>query len=60
MRRHQAEHPYQFLAMGLQFDATAYGRRPTFVKVIDQHSCFCLAIRLGKRCKAKEAVALLE
>jgi transposase InsO family protein len=46
--------------MDVQFDATADGRRLKFLNVIDEHSRFCLAIRVGRRCKAKDVVAVLE
>ena len=46
--------------MDFQFDATADGRRLKFLKVIDEHSLLCLASRVGRRCKAKEVVAVLE
>ena len=60
VRRHRAEHPHQVWAMDFQFDATADGRRLKFLNVIDEHSRFCLAIRVGRRCKAKDVVAVLE
>ena len=60
VRRHWAEHPHQEWAMDFQFDATADGRRLKFLKVIDEHSRLCLAIRVGRRCKAKDVVAVLE
>jgi transposase InsO family protein len=60
VRRHQAEHPHQVWAMDLQFVATADGRRLKFLNVIDEHSRLCLAIRVGRRCKAKDVVAVLE
>jgi putative transposase len=59
VRRHQAEHPHQVWAMDFQFDATADGRRLKFLNVIDEHSRLCLAIRVGRRCKAKDVVAVL-
>jgi transposase InsO family protein len=31
-----------------------------FLNVIDEHSHLCLAIRVGRRCKAKDVVAVLE
>jgi hypothetical protein len=46
--------------MDFQFGATADGRRIKFLNVIDEHSRFCLAIRVGRRCKAKAVVAVLE
>lgn len=60
VRRHQAEHPHQMWAMDFQFDATADGRRLKFLNVIDEHSRFCLTIRVGRRCKARDVVAVLE
>jgi transposase InsO family protein len=47
-------------AMDFQFDATADGRRLKFLNVIDEHSRLCLAIRVDRRCKAKDVVAVLE
>ena len=60
VRRHQAEYPHQVWAMDFQFDATADGRRLKFLNVIDEHSRLCLAIRVGRRCKAKDVVTVLE
>jgi putative transposase len=60
VRRHRAEHPHQVWAMDFQFDATADGSRLKFLNVIDEHSRLCLAIRVGRRCKAKDVVAVLE
>ena len=60
VRRHRAEYPHQVWAMDFQFDATADGRRLKFLNVIDEHSRLCLAIRVGRRCKAKDVVTVLE
>jgi len=60
VRRLQAEHPHQVWAMDFQYDATADGRRRKFLNVINEHSLLYLAIRVGRRCKAKDVVALLE
>ncbi len=60
VRRHRAERPHQVWAMDFQFDATADGCRLKFLNVIDEHSRLCLAIRVGRRCKAKDVVAVLE
>jgi putative transposase len=60
VRHHRAEHPHQVWAMDLQFDAPADGRRLKFLNVIDEHSRLCLAIRVGRRCKAKDVVTVLE
>ena len=60
VRRHQAVHPHQVWAMDFQFDATADGRRLKFLNVIDEHNRLCLTNRVGRRCKAKDVVAVLE
>jgi transposase InsO family protein len=46
--------------MNFQFDITADGRRLMFLNLIDEHSRLCLAIRVGRRCKAKDVVEVLE
>jgi transposase InsO family protein len=46
--------------MDFQFNATADGRRLKFLNVIDEDSRLCLAIRVGRRCNAKDVVAVLE
>jgi putative transposase len=46
--------------LDFHFDATADGRRLNFLNVIDEQSRLCLAIRVGRRCKAKDVVAVLE
>ena len=58
--RHKAEYPHQVWAMDFQFDATADGRRLKFLALIDEHSRLCLAIRVDRRCKANDVVAVLE
>ena len=45
--------------MDLHFDATADGRRLNFLNVIDEYSRLCMGIRVGRRCKAKDEVAVL-
>jgi putative transposase len=46
--------------MDFHLDATADGQRHKFLNVIDEHSRLCLVIRVGRRCKAKDVVAMLE
>ncbi len=46
--------------MDFKFDATAKKRRLKFLNMSDGHSCLCLAIRVGRRCKASDVVAVLE
>jgi transposase InsO family protein len=60
VRLHRAENPHQVRAMDFQFNATADSRRLKFLNVIDEHSRFCLAIRVGRSCKAKDVAAVLE
>jgi hypothetical protein len=60
VRRHRAELPHQVWPMNLHFDATADGRRLKFLKVIEEHSRLCLAIRVGRRCKARGVVTVLK
>ena len=60
VRRHRAQHPHEVWAMDFQFDATSDGRRLKLLNVIDEHSRLCLATRVGRRCKAKDVVAVLE
>jgi putative transposase len=60
VRRHRAEHPHQVRSMDFQFDATADGRRVKFLNMIDEYSRLCLAIRGGRRCKAKDVAVVLE
>jgi hypothetical protein len=46
--------------MDFQFDATADGRRLKFLNMIDEHSRLCQAIRVGRRCKVKDVMVVLE
>lgn len=47
-------------AMDFKFDATVDTRRVKFLEVIEEHSRLSLAVRVGRRCKAKDAVAVLK
>jgi len=60
VRQHQTEYPHQVWAMEFQFEDTADGWRFNFYNLIDEHIRLCLAIRVGRRCKAKDVVAVLE
>jgi putative transposase len=46
--------------MDFQFDATGDGRRLKFLNVIDEHSRLCLGFRVGRRCKSKDVVEVVE
>ena len=56
VRRHRTKHPHQLWAKDFQFDAMTDGRRLKILNVIDEQSRFYLAIRVGRRCKAKDVV----
>ena len=58
--RHQAEQPHQVSAVDFQLDAAPDGRRLKFLNVIGEQIHLCLSIRFGRRCHAKEVVAVLE
>jgi transposase InsO family protein len=59
-RRLRAEHAHQVWGMDFHCDAKAYGLRLKFLNAIDEHSRRCLAIRMGRRCMAKDVVVMLE
>jgi len=46
--------------MDYQFDTTSDGRRLKFLKVINVHNRLCLAIRVSRRWKAMDVLAVLE
>jgi len=48
------------MGYGYPVRCTANGRRLKFMNLIDEHSRLCLAIRVGKRCKARDVVTVLE
>lgn len=60
VRSHQAKHPHQVLAMDLQVHATADCRRLKLLTMIDEYIRLCLAIHVGRCCKAKDVVPVLE
>jgi putative transposase len=59
-RCHRAEHPPQMRAMDIQCDATADCLTLKCLNAIDESSRLCLATRVGRRCKAKDVVTVLE
>jgi hypothetical protein len=48
------------LAIDFQFDQTMDGSTLKFLNVIDEYSRLCLAIRVGRRCRAAEVVDTIE
>jgi putative transposase len=46
--------------MDFQFGATADGRRLKSVTMVEEYSRLCLAILVGRHCKAKDVVTVLE
>jgi transposase InsO family protein len=47
-------------AIDFQFDQTMGGRRLKFLNIVDEYSRLCLAIRVGRRCKAVDAIDAIE
>ena len=56
----RAEYPHKVWAIDFQFDQTMDGRTLKFLNVIDEYSRLCLAIRVGRRCKAAEVIDTIE
>ena len=55
-----AEYPHHVWAIDFKFDQTMDGRTLKFLNVIDKYSRLCLAIRVGKRCRAAEVIDTIE
>jgi len=56
----RAEYPHHVWAIDFQFDQTMDGRTLKYHNVIDEYSRLCLAIRVGRRCKAAEMIDTIE
>jgi len=56
----RAEYPHHIWAIDFQFDQTMDGRTLKFLNVIDEYSRLCLAIRVGRRCRAAEVIDTIE
>ena len=56
----RSEYPHHVWAIDFQFDQTMDGRTLKFLNVIDEFSRVCLAIRVGRRCKAVDVIDFLE
>lgn len=56
----RAEYPHHLWAIDFQFDQTMDGRRLKFLNILDEYSRVCLAIRVGRRCKAVDVIAAIE
>ena len=52
----RVEYPHHVWAIDFQFDQTMDGRTLKFLNVIDEYSRLCLAIRVGRRCRAAEVI----
>ena len=46
--------------MDWQTDAKSDSRSVKFPNVIDEYGRFCLAVRVGKRCRAEDGMAVVE
>ncbi|MCX5946902.1 MAG: DDE-type integrase/transposase/recombinase [Cyanobacteria bacterium] len=47
-------------AIDFQFDQTMDARRLKFLNIVDEFSRVCLAIRVGRRCKAVDVIDAIE
>jgi len=56
----RAEYPHHVWAIDFQFDQTMDGRRLKFLNIVDEYSRLCLAIRVGRRCKAVDVIDTIE
>ena len=56
----RAEYPHHVWAIDFQFDQTMDGRTLKFLNVVDEFSRVCLAIRVGRRCRALEVIDTIE
>ena len=56
----RAEYPHHVWAIDFHFDQTMDGRTLKFLNVIDEYSRLCLAIRVGRRCRAAEVIDMIE
>lgn len=56
----RAECLHQVWAIGFQSDQTMDCRRLMFLTIVDEYSRVCLAIRVGRRCKAVEVIDTIE
>ena len=56
----RAEYPHHVWAIDFQFDQTMDGRRLKFLNIVDEFSRICLAIRVGRRCKAMDVIDTIE
>ena len=56
----RSEYPHHVWAIDFQFDQTMDGRTLKFLNVIDEFSRVCLAIRVGRRCKAVDVIDTVE
>ena len=56
----RSEYPHHVWAIDFQFDQTMDGRTLKFLNVIDEFSRVCLAIRVGRRCKAVDVINTIE
>jgi putative transposase len=60
VRHNRVEHPYQAWSTDFQFDDTADGRTLKFLNVINKHSRRCLAMRVGRCCRTKDMLAVVD
>jgi transposase InsO family protein len=56
----RAEYPHDVWEIDFQFDQTMNGHSLKFLNLIDEYTSICLAIRVGRRCRASEVIDTIE
>jgi hypothetical protein len=56
----RAEYPHHVWVIDIQFDQTMDGRRLKVLNNVDEYSRLCLAIHVGRRCKAVHVIDTIE
>ena len=56
----RAEYQHHVWVIDFQFDQTMDGRRLKFLNIVDEYSRLCLAIHVGRRCKAVNVIETIK
>jgi len=56
----RANYPHHVWAVDFQFDQTMDGRAPTYMYALKDYGRVCLAIRVGRYCKAVDVIDTIE
>lgn len=58
--RHKPEHAHHVWALDFLMDSTMNGGRLKFLTAVDEFSCYCLSIKVGRSMTGRDVVAELE